>query len=78
MWELTDGSIRKGLPALSLVTIKQAKGVLMVRRGRREETKSMYVTEYSSLLEQSWLVWILPLGRINCVRTDRKRQLGYV
>lgn len=48
MWELTDGSIRKGLPALSSVTIKKAKGVLMVRRGRREETKSMYVTEYSA------------------------------
>lgn len=35
-----DDSIKKGLSALSLVTIKKAEGVLMVRRGRREETKS--------------------------------------
>lgn len=41
----TDSSIKKRLPALSLVTIKKAKGVLMVRRGRREETKNMCMPE---------------------------------
>lgn len=44
----TDSSIKKGLPALSLVTIEKAKGVLMVGRGRREETKSTYMPEYSA------------------------------
>lgn len=46
----------------------------MVRRGRREETKSMCMPETQH--SQSgivWLVWILPLGRINCVRRQTEK-----
>lgn len=33
----TDGSMKKGLSALCLGTIKKAKGLLMVRRGRKQK-----------------------------------------
>lgn len=71
----TDGSMKKGLSALCLVTIRKAKGLLMVRRGRREETKSICMPEYGACASSVvWLVQILHLGRINY--TSKRSEKG--